>query len=457
MTDLLPAVVPVALALIALEVKNRPMLRRAAPLAVLLFLLLAGSALAGAGGGSSGFGGGGGGGGGGFGGGGSTGGGSGGGSPWVVLVFFAIVAAVVVAGWISAARLRAKRRARVATVTLASAEAAADDAAFAADTVTAHAADLFLAIQAAWDARDRDRLRQLVGADLMVEWERRLDDFERKGWHNRVTVDHRPEVEYVGLVNRSDDDDDRVVVHISASTQDYVETRDGATVMHNGQDSPATSVREWWTLGKHEGRWRLLSIEQDAEGLHHLDAEVVTSPWADSRVRDEAVVERALADAAPAHVSPAELVDVDFAGPVHAQAMDLALADGRFDVDLIETSVRRAVGAWAEAVDGDDADLEAVARPEAVRQLLGDADGRTRTVVRGPRVEQVTITGLDAEATPATLEVELRLRARRYVEDRDTVALVDGSRNAETTSTQRWTLALDGEGEWPWRIASGSA
>ena len=32
----------------------------------------------------------------------------------------------------------------------------------------------------------------------MVEWGRRLDDFERKGWHNRVKVVSGPEVEYIG-------------------------------------------------------------------------------------------------------------------------------------------------------------------------------------------------------------------------------------------------------------------
>ncbi len=466
-TDLLPATVPVALVLIGREWAswdNRPMLRRAAPpLAVLVACLItASTALAGAGGGSSGFGGGGGGGGGfsgggggGFSGGGGAGGGAGGGI--IILLILAFFAFVLISSAVATARMRRKRSERVRAVELASAEAAADDEAFAADAVTARAADLFLEVQAAWDARDRNRLRALVGTDLMVEWDRRLDDFDRRGWHNRVLVDTRPAVEYVGMVNRSDDADDRVVVRIAATTQDYVETRDGTKIMHNGQDSAATQVREYWTLSKRDGHWCLLSIEQDAEGTHHLDSEIVASPWADSRVHDEAVVERALAEAAPASVSPAELVDVDFAGPARAQAMDLALADGRFDVDLIETSVRRAVSAWAEAVDGADTELEAVARPEAVRELLGDGDGRTRTVVRGPVVEQVTISALDAAATPPELSVELRFRARRYVEDRDTVALVAGSRDAETTVTQHWTLALDETGEWPWRVASAGS
>jgi predicted lipid-binding transport protein (Tim44 family) len=46
----------------------------------------------------------------------------------------------------------------------------------------------FKAIQEAWTARDRDRLATMVGPDLMKEWSLRLDDFDRKGWHNVVEV-----------------------------------------------------------------------------------------------------------------------------------------------------------------------------------------------------------------------------------------------------------------------------
>ena len=60
---------------------------------------------------------------------------------------------------------------------------------------------LFRAAQMAWDARDRGGLARLVGPDLLVEWERRLDDFDRKGWHNRVEVLEDPNVLYVGITN----------------------------------------------------------------------------------------------------------------------------------------------------------------------------------------------------------------------------------------------------------------
>jgi predicted lipid-binding transport protein (Tim44 family) len=419
--------------------------------------------IAAAGGGSSGFGGGGGGGGfsgggGGFSGGGSGGAaGSGGGGSWVLIVIVIAVLAFLLSGAIARHRVRKRRAARTRAVELASAVAADEDAAFDADTVRAEAAKLYADVQAAWTERDLERLGALAGPDLLLEWERRLADFERKGWHNRVQLRSEPYVEYVRLVNRADDADDRVVVRIECTLRDYVATDSGKLIMRSGTDSDTVTSCEYWTLYKRNGSWRLASIEQDAEGAHHLERAIVTTPWDDTeRLHADAVAERAGETAAPATVAPAELADLDFDGTARAAALDLALADGRFDPDLIEASVRRVVEAWAQAVDGDDDALEAAARPAAVAELLhaGDPSRQTRVVVRGPRVDAVQIAALDASAEPATIAVELRVAGRRYVEDRDTAAVLSGSREREDAWTERWTLALDGDGEWPWRIAA---
>ena len=141
--------------------------------------------LAQAGSGSGGFGGGGGGGGGSSFGGGS---GSGGGDPIVAVVVFGLFGLFLLYLTIHSIRYRRKLRERDRAVRTASAEAAEDDAYFASDELERHAVALFRAAQMAWDARDREGLARLVGPDLLVEWKRRLDDFERKGWHNRVEV-----------------------------------------------------------------------------------------------------------------------------------------------------------------------------------------------------------------------------------------------------------------------------
>ena len=77
-------------------------------------------------------------------------------------------------------------------------------------------------------------------------------------------------------------------------------------------------------------------------------------------------------------------------------------------------------------------------------------------VVRGPEVQQIRIAALDAGQDPPTMTVDLIVKGARYVENRDTVAVVSGSRDRVVTFTEHWTLAIDGPAENPWRIvASG--
>jgi predicted lipid-binding transport protein (Tim44 family) len=439
---------------------------RISALTLLMTLAGAATALARPGGGSSGFGGGGGGGG-GFGGGGgggriSGGGGGAGGAPffffggfWLFAFIAVIFVLIFLAGSFAKHRSTKRRRERAERVELAAAEAADDDPHFAADRVKADAAHLHRAIVEAWTARDRPALRRLLGPDLMVEWERRLDDFDRRGWHNVTEVLAGPYVEYVGLVNRADDAEDRVTVRIQAIHHDVVIDGYGRMIMRSDDADGTVGVAEYWTLGKRDGGWILLSIEQDAEGAHHLDAPIVASPWSDdARLRDESLTELAVADAIPA-AQIADVADLDFDGDARTAALDLAMVDGRFAPDVLEAAARRAVAAWAEAVDGDDAALEAAATPHAVHALLhgGDPSARTRLVVRGPRLRALRITTLDAAAHPPTMTVEAEVSGRRYREDRDTAAVLEGSQDRETVFVERWLMTLDGDEATPWRIA----
>jgi predicted lipid-binding transport protein (Tim44 family) len=418
-----------------------------------------GTILAAAGGGSSGFGGGGGGGGGGgFGGGGGVGVGAGGGgaSIFTILLIVVVVLAIALTGAWQAFRYRKRRADRVRATELAAAEAATDDADFDPETVRTAAAALFIDIQRHWSANDIAALEPLVGPDLMVEWRRRLEDFRRKGWHNRCEPTAHPSVEYVGLVNREGEDEDRVVVRIHARLDDYVVDRHGNTIMKAGENDPSTTLTEWWTLHPPGERWRLLSIESEAEGRHQLDAELIPVPWADGRVADAALVETAVADALPAGVAVAEIAPAELDPDARAAALDLALADGRFAPDVLEVAARRAVEAWVEAIDGDDGALEALADRGAIDTLLygGDGSGRTRVVVRGARVARLAIAALDPHATPATMTAVVTLHGVRYVEDRDTAAVLGGRKGADGETVQRWTFALDGDGAQPWRLAS---
>jgi predicted lipid-binding transport protein (Tim44 family) len=432
--------------------------RRILALSVFLQLALADVALAQAGGGSSGSGGGGGGGG-GFSGGGSSGSGSGGGDPIVTAIVFGFFGLVVLWLLIKSALYRRRVNERVKRVKKAAAEAAEDDAYFDPGSLESDAETLFRAAQTAWDGRDRARLAQLVGEDLMVEWTRRLDDFDKKGWHNRVEVIGEPEIQYVGLTNREDDAEDRTVVRIEAKLNSYVLNQQGTKIRRKGSSSDRMALTEYWTLARHDGGWMVVSIEQKAEGDHQLEAEIAASPWSGRRIADEALTEVAVADKLPEGFKTADLADFAFEDDARAKALDLSLADARFGPDVLEAAARRAVEAWAEAVDGEDAPLDRVASREAVDGLLyaGDASRETRLVVRGPGVKQIRIIAVDVEAEPATMTVEVELTGRRYVEDRDTAAVLSGSKDRPTTFAERWTHEQSGPDDSPTQLYSSCA
>lgn len=371
----------------------------------------------------------------------------------VTLIAVVVVAVFVLWSVFKSAWIKRRWAERAERVRLASAEAAEDDPAFAAEAVEAAAANLFREVQDAWNDRDRRRLAMVVGGDLMVEWRRRLADFDAKGWHNVVQVTGTPEVQYVGLLNREDESDDRVVVRIGCQIEDWVDQRDGSDLNKTGAASKSRRLDELWTLGKHDGSWRLLSIEQPAEAEHVLADEIVASPWGDtSRMRDQAIVDLAAADKPLPGYSPGDLVSVDYEGDAHAQALDLSLADPRFAPAVLESAAHRAVSAWADAVDGDDAALLAIASEQAVAELL--QTGKTRLVVRGPRVRALRITSLEAGATPPRMTIAVDLTATRYTEDRDTAAVLSGSAEHETNFTETWTMELSGPDESPWRVAA---
>jgi predicted lipid-binding transport protein (Tim44 family) len=357
-----------------------------------------------------------------------------------------------------AARRETRRRER--RVELAAAEAADVDPMFDPEHVRAAAGALFTQIQFAWDADDRGALHTLVAPSLMAEWERRLDEFERQGWHNRVQPLGEPKVEFVGLLRKGPEDEHRVVVRIEARMRDYVIDSDGQHIKRSGQFTETVRLREYWTLARHGDRWILQSIEQGSEGRHSLQDQIVATDWGDEQaLRDEALVEGAVAEAVPEGTKVSEVADLQFTGDARAAANDLSLADGRFAPDVLEVAARRAVAAWMEAVDGGDEQLRAIAGPEAVHELLhrGDPNEQTRLVVRGAKLQQIRITGLDAGAEPPTMTIDVDLRGRRYIEDRDTTRVLAGNPARESSFTERWTLALTGDAEQPWRIVSAGA
>jgi predicted lipid-binding transport protein (Tim44 family) len=72
-------------------------------------------------------------------------------------------------------------------------------------------------------------------------------------------------------------------------------------------------------------------------------------------------------------------------------------------------------------------------------------------------VTRIRITHLDAHSSLPTMTVEVDLSGRRYIEDRDTAAVLAGSRRRPTSFTERWTFALNGDDAQPWRIVAVGA
>jgi predicted lipid-binding transport protein (Tim44 family) len=419
----------------------------------------------------------------------------------VIGAYFYFYGGTKVQDWYHAQRsrgpaMRRQAKIRQRRVELAAAEAADTDAAYNPERVRASAEKLFIDVQAAWSDGDVSGLHKLVAPRLMAEWERRLDDLGRRGMTNHVELTRPPKVEYIGIGRGARTagpagGPDRVVVRIEARMRDWVTDRSGREINERGAATKTVRMREYWTLtrtaaGRGEaaesghdasldaefdlsvhsnitgGDWMLESIEQGAEGAHQLEERIIQTEWADDQsLQDESLVEQANADAAtlPSGTRTAELTDTSVAINVdaRARALDLSLADGRFAPDILEVAARRAVAAWSQAIDGATQPLLALASPDAVDQMLYPAGPSSRVVVRGPKVEKITISALDALTVPAAMTVDVKLTGRRYLQDRASAAVLAGSDIHAITFTERWTLTLSGDAQNPWQITAATS
>jgi predicted lipid-binding transport protein (Tim44 family) len=218
-------------------------------------------------------------------------------------------------------------------------------------------------------------------------------------------------------------------------------------------------MSEYWTLGKRDGHWIVVSIEQEREGRHELSEPIIATPWSDTaRLQEESLAEQAAEEKPAEGFTVADVAQPEFSGSARAAALDLSLVDGRFAPDLLAAEVGRAVAAWAGAIDGNRGELADFASPEALRELLypGDPAEQTRLVVRGPHVRELRILALDGQRTPAEMTVELEVQGYRYLENRNTTAVVSGSPHTSTVFREHWRLTLDGDDVHPWRIASAA-
>src|SRR5450631_2506745 len=94
----------------------------------------------------------------------------------------------------------------------------------------------------------------------------------------------------------------------------------------------------------------------------------------------------------------------------HAGARDERLA-----AEIVRSTARQAVSAWAMAVDGDATTLAAMAQPDAAHWLLHPV-WKSWQVAAGPKVTEIAIWDLEADARPPRLRIEFRFTGwRRFL------------------------------------------
>ena len=420
------------------------------------------------GGGGSGGGGGFSGGGGGFSGGGGTHyeGGGGGFSLFFFIVVFLLISMMVRSSTRERGRIyqrvearrasRAEIQARAQQAESAALDAAEDDAYFEPSRLEPETVELFQRVQRLWAANDVQGLSEWVGPELMREWSLRLQDFQNKGWSNIVEVDNA-HAEVVGVENMEDDGQDRVVLYLQAAVTDYVKDSAGRVITLNGQSSTSVQIAQYWTLAWRGGKWMLWSIEQEAEGSYRLQQPLISRPEDEqATLHGEAVMELAAQSGTHSAREMAELAELTMLEDAEAKLADLMLMDGRFAREPLEESVRRALRAWAEAVDGEDAQLIALAEPKACNALLypSGPEGRIRRVVRG--LSALSMEVVEVHGGDETPQVVVRVSAGgiHYVENRDTLALRSGSRDFPGSLSMEWSFSLrDSESEAPWQLS----
>ena len=152
----------------------------------------------------------------------------------------------------------------------------------------------------------------------------------------------------------------------------------------------------------------------------------------------------------------AEAASLD-ANPVAAAEMTEA-GQGWFGTVLAAKAARRAVAAWAKAVNGDDTLLASMADPDAAYWLMNPVR-KAWAIAAGPVVTEITIWTVKPAAEPPERGVAWRFTGRqRPVEPRPPepgLARPSGWTEAEQVFVGRLTLTFTGSGEWPWRLADG--
>ena len=279
---------------------------------------------------------------------------------------------------------------------------------------------------------------------LYIKWDEELRDYQSRGEVNVVEIVAGPTVELVDIANRVGEVNDTVTFRITATLNDYVRRSGGS---HAVRKDNSTKPVEYWTLRKNDAgtAWIVASIEQAAEGGHHLTAAIETDGWDQKSVARDAVLDVAEKVSVVGDSDVLALTGISWSTDAEAAAGDLSVVDGRFDKAVLEVAVEQFLEEWAM----NDGSLDFT----SVRTA-------NRTVMRRAAVASVEVRSL-VSREPIVMRVVVEAEGVYYEVDRRTEEVLSATRTSGGRSPSRstcgWTGPQLGGGPWspPRRLRPG--
>jgi predicted lipid-binding transport protein (Tim44 family) len=332
----------------------------------------------------------------------------------------------------AAAKRATQIEARVAAI-------ADTDPTFAPDVLKERAVWLYTTAQRAWTNRDRATLKQILSPVLYIKWDEELRDYQSRGEVNIVEIVSGPTVELVNIANRSGERNDTITFRITATLNDRVQRANGSrAVRKDGSSRPV----EYWTLRKDgSGAWIVASIEQAAEGAHHLTDAIETDVWDQKAVAREAVLEVAENVSVQGAGDVLELTNISWSTDADAAAGDLSVIDGRFDKAVLEVAVEQFLEEWA--MNDGSLDFTSVRTPN-------------RTVMRNAAVSAVEVRSL-VSREPIVVRVVVEAEGFYYEVDRRTEEVLLGDAHKRRPVSFAFDLRLDGPTAKGWTVVAAEA
>lgn len=381
--------------------------------------------------------------------------GSGGGGFFNLLVILAVVLLIL---WLRSRRRKARQAVELNTVSdrtahRADAQArdraaqvgarvdalAETDATFDRGALERRAVWLYQTAQRAWTDRDHATLQQILSPVLYGKWADELRDYESRGEVNVVEVVSGPAVELVDVANRTGEVNDTVTFRITATLHDYVRRYDGMNaVRKDGSTRPV----EYWTLRKNgSGEWIVSSVEQAAEGAHHLTSAIETDGWDQKQVARDAVLEVAGKTAVKGVSDILSLTNISWSTDADAAVGDLSVLDGRFDKSVLEVAVERFLEEWVM----NDGSLDFTSVRTANRTVMRDA------VITSAKVRSLV------SREPIVFRVAVDAQGVYYEVDRRTEQVLRGDAHQRRPIAFTFDLRLDDMSAKGWTVIAAHA